>query len=70
MDYFKWFITKGFKKYLIPFLLGGFITWADIHEYDYLKDSPKIILYLMWFTLAAFNLGIVYHSYLTFKADK
>lgn len=69
MSYLKWFIIMGCKKYLIPFLLGIVITGAMLFHNDELLSAPKLIFCLSWFTIIGFDIGIVYHSYLTYKAD-
>lgn len=67
MNYFQWFIKEGWKKYLLPFILGIAITTGLIRSYDDIMNAPKIVVYLFYFTSFGFDIAIIYHSIMTWK---
>lgn len=70
MSYFKWFLKEGYKSYIVPFILGLFLTLAVINHFREMVDTPIGIQICMYITLAGFDIGMVIHSIMIYKKSK
>ncbi len=67
MSYAKWFFTKGLKSYILWILLDILIWIAIYKGWSDIMAAPKGIIIGIVLTMMATTLGIVYHSYTTWK---
>lgn len=70
MNYFQWFIKKGWSSYAIPFILGAVITSAMAIDYKEVFYNPLIISILMWVSILGFDIGIIIYSVYNYRANK
>lgn len=74
-NYFNWFINDGWKKYLLVFLLVGFIDISFLYNFsDILAESESnLVTILIVLLLSVITIANVYHSidyYRNTKKDK
>jgi hypothetical protein len=70
MSYYKWFAKEGWKQYFVPFFLGAIITIALIHQIEFITEAPIFIAIGAVLTILGFDIGIVMHSIMNYKANK
>jgi len=69
-DFFKWFLSIGFKKYAIGYLLVNVVNYGFIDAYESITDNNVFIVILAHLVILAFNFGLTYHMITTYKKYK
>jgi len=67
-DFFKWFLSIGYRKYTIGYLIIGMVNYGFISIYgNMLRDNNILIFILANLVILLFNFGITYHVITNFK---
>lgn len=69
MGYFKWFFNTGFKQYAVGFLFSIFFTIMYFYSLDDIFGAPMALTILISISKFAFDIGIISHSVMTYKAS-
>ena len=68
MSYFKWFLAKGWRKYIAPFLLLCFLDYKFIASFNGLIESGEVFATILAAAILSLaNAGLIYHSIDAYK---
>lgn len=70
INYIKWFKNIGWKQYLLAFTFSIAFTVLYFNHLDEIFNSPLAISILITISKFGFDIGIVSHSIITYRANK
>lgn len=70
MNYFEWFLKKGWKAYSIPFAIIILIDIGLLTESISFKDMPLLVKIMAVTAILGANIGFPYHSIGNWKKNK
>lgn len=70
MSYFQWFKTEGWRQYIVPFSLGIFVNAGIAFNISDVLNGPITLAIAIFTTTAGFDIGIIYHSILSYRNSK
>jgi len=68
--YFKWFLKEGWKRYAVPFMFSIVFTILYFKHLDEIFNAPIVLGALMSISKFGFDIAIVSHSIMAYRASK